>query len=308
MKAVMRKMLPHPRLLPLLLLAWPLACQAAASAWSPSLPLATGGAQTQVPEPVQAWPLELAQGSIRELNEALQGQRKPAKPSPPPAPPLSPELELALEQAAGACRKAYVNAYESRLATKRQTIETAKLKIPKLQVCIGQSRQMVTQGRQTRRELDPPLANNRAEQQRLQAEIKALTQQAEHAEDKPVLRGKSWDEAQKKLEVLQAQLAGKKTAQAELERKARLMDGFVQDQLVKESHCDADLKMLRERISAAEKAMAKDGNVPRLFEIHKQKRFVEILRLQQNRDLHALKRCADQGYLELDDLMKNLFP
>lgn len=249
----------------------------------------------------------LAQSSLQELKESL-GQRKPSStPAPSAKPPLSPQQQQALDQAASACQQAYVDAYDKLLKKKRQTIEKAKLQIPNLQSCITQSRAMVTQGRQTLRDLAQPLADIRAQIVPLEAEIAGLKARRTQAQEKPagINEVNPFIVVEQKLVPLEAQLSNKKATEAELVRKTGLMEQQVNDQLRKQILCEADLPILRERISAAEAALA--DRVPKLFEIHKQKRFAEIRQMQENRDLGAMQRCAERGYMDLDDVLRNVY-
>lgn len=243
-------------------------------------------------------------GTIKDVQESL-GQSKSISPSPSSTPSRPPDMERQLAQAANDCQKAYNRAYKGLLEKKQGAIQKAKLPIPELQKRIADASSWVEKYRKLRIQVQETLEQNEIRQKSLQQEIAPL-EKLQSEESHFAVHGKAWTDRQAKLDLLNSQLAKSRDAHTQLKSREAWLNKEFQTQLGEQVSNEASLSTLQTRIKEEESALEK--KIPGVIEAHRQKRFAEIEKLRQNGELGALKRCAEQGDLSLDDLMRTLFP
>ncbi len=269
---------------------WPAADHAV-----PSLPVES--------HPGTRQPSELV-GSIKDVQESL-GQSKQISPSPSSTPSRSPDMQQQLIQAAKDCKSAYNLAYKGLLEKKQEAIQKAKLAIPELQKRIADASSWVGKYHKLRIQVQEALEQNEIRQKSLQQEIAPL-KKLQSEESHFAVHGKAWTDRQAKLNLLNSQLDISSAGHTRLQSREAWLNKEIQTQLGEQMSNEASLSTLQTRIKEEESALKM--KIPDVIEAHRQKRFAEIEKLRQNGELGALKRCAEQGYLSLDDLMRTLFP
>jgi hypothetical protein len=208
--------------------------------------------------------------------------------------PSSTDLDSALQEAARKCKDAYQRAYEDLLRKRRTTIDEAKAEIPKLEACVRQKTQELAEWKRRRQEAAP---NSSPEQLRLLRQERDKWQaKAESMEDQAAKNdaARKWDIYQKELARVEGEM-----------RKLQLLDETVEQTERQLIECQTRLQLMREKIAAAEKALG--DSLERAIAAHRAKRFAEIERLLASRNLTALQRCAAQGFMDLDEILRELY-
>lgn len=284
--------------------ALPLAGHAADASLPPLWPAADHAAPTLPiePHPGTRQPSELV-GSIKDVQESL-GQSKSISPSPSSTPSRPPDMQQQLAQAAGDCKKAYNKAYESLLERKRGAIRNAQMEIPKLQARIADASSWVEKYRKLRIQVQETLEQNEIRQKSLRQEIAPL-EKLQSEESHFAVHGKAWTDRQAKVDRLNSQLARSRDEHTQLQSREAWLNNEIKIQLAQQVNSEASLLTSLTRIAEEESALK--SKIPGVIEAHRQKRFAEIEKLRQNGELGALKRCAEQGSLSLNDLIRTLF-
>jgi hypothetical protein len=219
----------------------------------------------------------------------------------------SAEVDAALRQAAEGCKARHNTAYRQLQERRRKTIEDAKAEIPRIEQCI---RDNIREKEKWEQKLNEESASGRnpgqqgtihevlADRlQRLNAERNMWAERANKMEDQAAKNDayRKWDQYNKEFERVDREL-----------RKVKLISDNILASEQQKIDCEVRLQLLREKIARAEKVMGGDS-LERTIAAHRAKRFAEIDRLLASRNLSALQRCVAQGYLELDDLMQELY-
>lgn len=277
--------------------ATPMVAHAADSNMPPSRPATGDASPPSTPEAFQ-WV-----ASIKDVQESL-GQQRAISPAPPSPSSRSPDITQQLAQAANGCKSAYNRAYQGLLEKKQGAIQKAKQAIPELQKRVADASSWVEKYRKLRIQVREALAQNDIRQKSLRQEIAPL-EKLQSEESHFAVHGKAWTDRQAKLDLLNRQLTQTRDDYTKLQSREAWLNKEIQTQLGQQVGNEASLSTLQTRIQEEERALKK--KIPDAIEAHRQKRFEEIEKLRQNGELGALKRCAEQGYLSLDDLMRTLF-
>lgn len=265
---------------------------------------------TGVEKPVEYDPKKgISIGRIGELEPPLTTHTVPptvAATSNIPSGASNADVTAALQQAAQKCKEAYQRAYDQLLQNKRKTVQDSKNEIPKLEACIREKRAELATWQQRRNETLQELNANREHVRNLQQELALWRDKATKMEDQAAKNtaARKWDVYEKEAQRVEQEIRNELGGQGTLQRKLQLIDetiAAIRQQMI---DCEVRLQLFREKIAAAEKAL--NDSIRRAIEAHRQKRWAEIERLLTRRDLTALQRCAQQGYVDLNDLLRNL--
>lgn len=274
---------------------------------------ATGGSvamPTGISQPIEYDPKKgISIGQIGELEPSLTTHSVPptvAATSGIPPKPGSADVNAALQQAAQKCKDAYQRAYDQLLRNKRKTVADSKNEIPKLEACIREKRAELANWQQRRNETLQELGANREHLRNLQQELAIWRDKTENMAKQAGKFGAAdkWKSYDAEEQRVAQEISNEENGQRALQRKLTLIDETIAAIRLQMVDCEVRLQLFREKIAAAEKAL--NDSILRTIEAHRQKRWAEIERLLANHNLPALERCAQQGYVDLNDLLRNL--